>query len=109
MKGLIIMSTINTIKLVEVETWENNWYWTIPNEIALKWNTVLNEEEFVLPDGFVVCEAGDRNRYIYKSDDLDYPVNLETDYSKNKDGDVYIILNDYPKYPTRIKLERKVG
>ena len=50
MKGLIIMSTI---KLVEVETWENNWYWTIPNETALTHRTVLNEAEFILPDGFV--------------------------------------------------------
>ena len=106
MKGLIIMSTI---KLVEVETWENNWYWTIPNETALADRTVLNEAEFILPDGFVVKSAGDGNRYIYKSDDLNYPCGLETDYNKNKDGDVYIILNDYPKYPTRIKLERKVG
>ena len=32
---------------------------------------------------------------------------METDYSKNKEGDVYVVLNDYPKYPTRIKLERK--
>ena len=103
------MSNINTIKLVEVETWENNWYWTIPNETALADRTVLNEAEFILPDGFVVESAGDGNRYIYKFDDLDYPVNLETDYSKNKEGDVYVVLNDYPKYPTRIKLERKEG
>ena len=100
-------NTNNTIRLVEVETWEN-WYWCIPNESALKWNTVLNEAEFILPDGFVIGTAGDGNKYIYKSDDLDYPVNLETDYSKNKEGDVYITLNDY-KYPTRIKLERKEG
>ena len=103
------MSNINTIKLVEVETWENNWYWTIPNETALADRTVLNEAEFILPDGFVVESAGDGNRYIYKSDDLNYPCGLETDYNKNKDGDVYVVLNDYPKYPTRIKLERKEG
>ena len=103
------MSKFNTIKLTEVETFDNNYYWTIPNENALINRVVLNEAEFILPDGFVVGEAGDGNRYIYKSDDLDYPVNLETDYSKNKEGDVYVVLNDYPKYPTRIKLERKEG
>ena len=101
------MSNINTIKLVEVETWENNWYWTIPNETALADRTVLNEARFILPDGFEVREANNGNRYIYKIGEM-YPVELETDYSHSREGEVYINLNDY-KYPTRIKLERKVG
>ena len=96
------MSKMNTIKLTEVETFDNNYYWTIPNENALINRAVLNEAEFILPDGFVIGEAGDGNRYIYKFDDLDYPVNLETDYSKNKEGDgtafVFILLFAIPLF-----------
>ena len=83
----------NKVKLVKVETFGGDCYWTLPNEIDLKWNSLLNEAEFELPKGFTVCKANDGNLYFYDSED--FPVKIETRFDKTSEGEVFILTGKY--------------
>ena len=83
----------NKVKLVKVETFDGDCYWTLPNEMDLKWNAVIDVAEFKIPTGFTVSEANDGNLYFY--DDEDIPVKIETRYNKTSEGEVFLITGKY--------------
>lgn len=94
---------MKTVKLVEIEGNTACW-WDFPENKTIVCG-ILNEAEFIIPEGFTVGTdmTGRKHFYDERNGCCEY-CEIDTKYSKNNEGDVAIVCTS--RWGERVKLER---